>query len=38
MNTKVYYFGVDHSSDCISKERLIDQYVHSQCPVVHHKK
>ena len=37
MNTKVYYFGVDTPGDCIAKERLDDQYVHSQCPVVHHK-
>ena len=37
MNTKVYYFGVDTPGDCISKEKLDDQYVHSQCPVVHHK-
>ena len=37
MNTKVYYFGVDTPSDCLVKERLDDEYVHSQCPVVHHK-
>ena len=37
MNTKVYYFGVDTPSDCIVKERLDEEYVHSQCPVVHHK-
>ena len=35
--TKVYYFGVDTPSDCIVKERLDEEYVHSQCPVVHHK-
>ena len=37
MNTKVYYFGVDTPSDCLVKERLDDRYVHSKCPVVHHK-
>ena len=37
MNTKVYYFGVDTPSECLVKERLDDEYVHSQCPVVHHK-
>ena len=37
MNTKVYYFGVDTPSDCLVKEKLDDEYVHSQCPVVHHK-
>ena len=36
-STKVYYFGVDTPSDCIVKERLDEEYVHSQCPVVHHK-
>ena len=36
-NTKIYYFGVDTPSDCLVKERLDDEYVHSQCPVVHHK-
>tara|TARA_R100001224_G_scaffold107715_1_gene83300 strand:- start:36 stop:734 length:699 start_codon:yes stop_codon:yes gene_type:complete len=36
-NTKVYYFGVDTPSDCLTKERLDDEYVHSKCPVVHHK-
>ena len=37
MNTKVYYFGVDTPSDCLVKERLDERYVHSKCPVVHHK-
>ena len=36
-NTKIYYFGVNTPSDCLVKERLDDEYVHSQCPVVHHK-
>ena len=37
MNTKVYYFGVDTPGDCLVKERLDERYVHSKCPVVHHK-
>ena len=37
MNTNVYYFGVDTPSDCLVKERLDERYVHSKCPVVHHK-
>ena len=36
-NTKIYYFGVDTPSDCLVKERLDERYVHSKCPVVHHK-
>ena len=37
MNTKVYYFGVDTPGDCLVKEGLDERYVHSKCPVVHHK-
>tara|TARA_Y100001972_G_C7545983_1_gene274568 strand:- start:38 stop:751 length:714 start_codon:yes stop_codon:yes gene_type:complete len=36
-STKIYYFGIDTPNDCLVKERLDEQYVHSKCPVVHHK-
>ncbi len=37
MSTKIHYFGVDTPGDCLVKERIDEQYVYSQCPVVHHK-
>jgi len=36
-NKKIYYFGVDTPGDCLVKERIDEEYVYSQCPVVHHK-
>ena len=36
-NTKIHYFGVDTPGDCLVKERIDEEYVYSQCPVVHHK-
>tara|TARA_B100001250_G_C19669348_1_gene730769 strand:- start:381 stop:1079 length:699 start_codon:yes stop_codon:yes gene_type:complete len=37
MSTKIHYFGVDTPGHCLERERLDDQYIHSKCPVVHHK-
>ena len=37
MSTKIHYFGVDTPGHCLQRERLDDQYIHSKCPVVHHK-
>ena len=37
MSTKIHYFGVDTPGDCLVKQRLDEQYIYSQCPVVHHK-
>ena len=36
-NTKIHYFGVDTPGDCLVKERIDEDYIYSQCPVVHHK-
>ena len=36
-NKKIYYVGVDTPGDCLIKEKLDEEYIHSQCPVVHHK-
>ena len=37
MSTKIHYFGVDTPGECLRRERLDEEYVHSKCPVVHHK-
>ena len=37
MSTKIHYFGVDTPGDCLVKQRIDEQYIYSQCPVVHHK-
>ena len=37
MSTKIHYFGGDTPGDCLVKQRLDEQYIYSQCPVVHHK-
>jgi len=34
---KIHYFGVDTPGDCLVKEKLDEEYIYSQCPVVHHK-
>ena len=36
-NTKIHYFGVNTPGDCLVKERIDEDYIYSQCPVVHHK-
>ena len=37
MSTRIHYFGVDTPGECLQRERLDEEYVHSKCPVVHHK-
>tara|TARA_B100001250_G_scaffold293119_1_gene254760 strand:- start:224 stop:937 length:714 start_codon:yes stop_codon:yes gene_type:complete len=36
-NTKIHYFGVNTPGECLVKERIDEDYIYSQCPVVHHK-